>query len=42
VQQGISPPQKPTKREIPFHIITRNDERQEFFNKLLVLCPLNN
>jgi adenine/guanine phosphoribosyltransferase-like PRPP-binding protein len=35
IQQGISPTQKPTKRKIPFHIITRNDGPKEFFNKLL-------
>ena len=40
VQQGISPLQKPTKREIPFHIVTRNDELKEFFNKLLVALGL--
>jgi hypothetical protein len=39
VQQGISPPQKPTKREIQFHTVTRNDEPKEFFNKLLGVHP---
>jgi len=39
VQQGISPPQKPRKSEIPFHIITRNDEPKEFFNKLVGVHP---
>jgi hypothetical protein len=35
VQPEICLTQKPTKREIPFHNIARNDELKEFFNKLL-------
>ena len=34
-QGGISPRQKPRKREISRRYATRNDEPEEFFNKLL-------